>query len=141
MLSAYCSEKRDDWVEHLAPVMMAYRSMLHSTLKETPDMIMLGRQVRVPVDALVGLPPEAHYQKLPASEYAINLIDAMSLAHRTAVEHVDQRMMYQKREHDRNIDKWTYCKGPAVWLRTYPYVWGRSKALDKPWDGSYIVLH
>ena len=80
VLRAYCSEKRDDWDEHLGPFMMAYRSMVHSTLNETPNMIMLGRQVCVPINALLSTPLEEHNQKLkmPASTYAASLITKLS---------------------------------------------------------------
>ena len=141
MLSAYYSEERDDRDEHLGPVMMAYRSMVHSTLNETPNMMMLGRQVRVPIDALLPAPPEEHHQKMPASEYAASLMEAMAAAHKVVSDHVDRWMRYQKREYDRHIDEWSFHKGQAVWLRTYPSVWGKSRALDKPWDGPYIVLY
>ena len=132
MLSAYCSEKRDDWDEHLGPVMMAYCSMVHSTLKETPNMMMLGRQVRVPIDALLPTPPEERHQKMFASEYAASLMEAMAAAHKVVSDHVDTRMRYQKCEYDRHIDEWFFHKGQAVWLRTYPSVWGKSRALGWP---------
>ena len=140
-LTAYCSEKRDDWEEHLGPVMMAYHSMVHSTLNETPNMMMLGRQVRLLIDALLPTPPEELHQKMSASEYAASLMEAMAAAQKVVSDHVDTRMRYQKREYDRHIDEWSFHKGQAVWLHTYPSVWGKSRSLDKPWDGPYILLY
>ncbi|KAK3721661.1 hypothetical protein QZH41_003683 [Actinostola sp. cb2023] len=50
MLPKFVTEKRRDWDEHLPLVMMAYKSSLHETTGCTPSLMMLGRQISLPVD-------------------------------------------------------------------------------------------
>ena len=49
-------EKQEDWDEHLPYVMMDYRSAQHESTKLTPNMLMLGREVSLPLDLVVGSP-------------------------------------------------------------------------------------
>jgi transposase InsO family protein len=62
MLAVYVNSQLTDWDKLLAPVMMVYHSSVHRTLDETPNAMMLGREVRLPIDSLVGLPPEADFE-------------------------------------------------------------------------------
>ena len=70
MLSLWVNKSQTDWDEHIALLSMAYRSGEHETTKETPNAMMLGREVRMPVDLLVGATPETD---LTPCEYAQNL--------------------------------------------------------------------
>ncbi|PIK55613.1 hypothetical protein BSL78_07465 [Apostichopus japonicus] len=56
MLSAVVSENQRDWDEWLPHVTMAYRSSVHETTGETPSVMMLGREMNLPVDLLVPPP-------------------------------------------------------------------------------------
>jgi hypothetical protein len=140
MLSSYTNSCQNDWDEYMPSVMMAYRSSLHRTLGETPNMMMFGREVRLPLDAMLGRPPEEEYQKLPASEYAAGLIDSLENAHQAVSETVDQAYRYQKKQYDRRVRSEEYQVGQAVWLREYPYQPGKSKSLRRPYTGPWIVI-
>jgi transposase InsO family protein len=48
-----------DWDNKLPFVMMAYRSTPHSTTDETPNKLMLGREVTTPLTLLAPPPPDA----------------------------------------------------------------------------------
>jgi len=141
MLSAYTNSRQNDWDDHLAAVMMAYRSSLHRTLGETPNAMMFGREVRLPLDAMVGQPPEAHYEELPSTEYASSLAEAMVQAHAAVREHVEQQYRYQKKEYDRHVKSQTFQEGQAVWLREYANTPGMSKSLKRPYSGPWIVTN
>ena len=97
MLAAYVNIRLTDWDDLLPPVMMAYRSSVHRTLDETPNAMMLGREVRLPMSAMIGLPPEADYNQKLATDYAADLSEAMQQAHSTVAEHMDASYSYQKK--------------------------------------------
>ena len=113
MLSLWVNKSQTDWDEHLALLAMAYRSAEHETTKETPNTMMLGREVRMPVDLLVGSSPE---NPTTPNEYAQNLQEKLMLAHEVARETVGQQMRAQKRHYDRNVEQVLYSKGDVVWL-------------------------
>ena len=56
MLSKVISKNQKDWDTFLPFLMLAYRSSLHDTLGESPNTMMFGREVLMPVDLLFGKP-------------------------------------------------------------------------------------
>ena len=56
MIASYVSDKQDDWDEHLPLLMLAYRSAVHETLGVSPAMMMLGRDLTLPIDLAVDPP-------------------------------------------------------------------------------------
>ena len=56
MLSAYVAQNQKDWDTNIPLLMMAYRSFVHDTTKCTPTSMMLGREIRQPIDLAFGIP-------------------------------------------------------------------------------------
>lgn len=57
-LAKYCDESQRDWDIKLPVLLMAYRSGLHEATGYTPACLMLGRELRLPVDLAIGRPPD-----------------------------------------------------------------------------------
>ena len=47
-----------DWDLHAPGVMAAYRASQHSVTEYTPNYLMLDREVRTPIDLVLGAPTE-----------------------------------------------------------------------------------
>ena len=58
MLTTLVGEARNDWDDHLPYVMMAYRASVHETTQFTPNRLMLNHETILPIDLMVGSPPE-----------------------------------------------------------------------------------
>jgi hypothetical protein len=56
MLSAFVNEHQNDWDEHLSYISMAYRAAEHETTGNTPNYMMLGREVTSPLDIQYCMP-------------------------------------------------------------------------------------
>ena len=56
MLSAFVNEHQNDWDEHLPYISMAYRAAEHETTGNTPNYMMLGREVTTPLDIQYCMP-------------------------------------------------------------------------------------
>ena len=54
MLPKYESKNHVDWDDNLQLVMLAYRSSVHETTKQTPFFMSFGREVCLPVDVMFG---------------------------------------------------------------------------------------
>ena len=44
----------DTWDDHLAPLMLAYRSSVNDSINFTPHYLMFGREIGLPVDIMLG---------------------------------------------------------------------------------------
>ena len=56
MLSMYCQKDQTRWDEYLQQVMMAYRASVNSSTGKTPNLMTLGREVVLPMQAVIGKP-------------------------------------------------------------------------------------
>lgn len=65
MLSAFVNENRDDWDDHLPYIMMGYRATLHKSTNCSPNLLMMGREVSLPNDIMMGWPPNTPDDKCP----------------------------------------------------------------------------
>ena len=56
MLGKVVSESQRNWDDRLPYVMAAYRASVHSSTGYSPNRLFMGRQARMPVDVVMGLP-------------------------------------------------------------------------------------
>ena len=117
--------------------MMAYRATPHETTGLTPNDLMLGRQVSMPVDIMIGLPPGPE----PEDEvvYVSNLRDRLQEAYAHARENLGVGAERQKRYYDLGTMDEQYLVGDLVWLLNESRRKGRCPKLQKKWIGPMIV--
>ena len=79
-LATCCQESQASWDRKLPLMLMAYRSAEHEVTQYTPARLMLGREIRLPVDLATGRPPD---EELPTvtSEYAVDLQERLTEVH------------------------------------------------------------
>ena len=58
-LSKFVDDHHRDWDYYIPYLMMALRSATHEATKCTPAMLQFGRELRLPIDLLLGRPEEA----------------------------------------------------------------------------------
>ena len=133
MLTTMVNEVRNDWDDHLPYIMMAYRASVHEVTKCTPNLLMLNHETNLPIDLMIGAPPETpvcpvHYVEWvrEASEHAFQFVQNNL---KTSAER-------QKKLYDRKSGFPKFEVGSSVW-RYYPPR-GRLK-FGKGWEGPYLV--
>ena len=67
-ISKFVSENQKDWDQYVPLLMMAYRTSVHDTTGETPAIMMMARNLRLPTDLFIGRPGEE--QPVQKLEYA-----------------------------------------------------------------------
>ena len=93
--------------------MMAYRSSVHESTGETPNMLMLGREIEVPLDVVT----ESTSDMPPLStEYALALQQRLADAHEVARRHLGRAAERQKRNYDKRVSSKPFRAGDSVWL-------------------------
>jgi hypothetical protein len=114
MLASAVSAHQKDWDEHLPYLMMAYRSSRHESTGETPNSMMLGREVSLPIDIMMGSPEDE--QPLEGNEYAADLRQKMENAFEHVRVNLNKEQCRQKRLYDRRRNGSPYTIGDVVWL-------------------------
>ena len=56
MLSMYSNIAQNNWAEVLPFIQLAHNTSFSSTMHETPFFLMFGRQARLPIDIIFGIP-------------------------------------------------------------------------------------
>ena len=68
-LKAACRETKQEWDELVPLILMSYRATPQASTGVTPNMMMLGRQTRLPVQAMYGAPLGPEEEASTVSEY------------------------------------------------------------------------
>jgi hypothetical protein len=120
--------------------MMAYRSAIQETTGYSPNQMMLGRETELPIDILIGAPPEEPTAK-SGIEYVDNMKERMELVYDKARSNGQRRSDRQKRNYDLKAQVKKYERGDAVWLHNPARKKGVSPKLTRAWEGPYLVVH
>jgi hypothetical protein len=137
----YCEKKQDTWDEFLQQVMMAYRSSVHKSTSRTPNAMVFGREVTLPLQAVIGQPMESDYESDQSNydDYLHNLKKILKEIHGIARNNLKQAAVYQKRHYDLKAKKRLFKKGQPVWTYEPARKAGICNKLTSPWKGPFII--
>ena len=134
MLSKYVSEQQTDWDEHLPFVLLAYRSSVHSTTGQSPNKIMFGRDVNLPVDLMLGKP--VNHSAQSATRYCRDLEKTLTDIHEHARTKMNLECNRMKKTYDYKISCTDYNEGDLVWLFNPRHYKGPQSKITKTLGGT-----
>ena len=79
MLSKYTESNQRNWNEVLPLLLIVYRSSKQESTKMTPNMMMLGREIDLPIDLIYPAPPSK--SRSSSEEYVFDLQNKMKKVH------------------------------------------------------------
>jgi hypothetical protein len=139
MLTMYCQNKQRSWDEYLPQVMMAYRSAMHSTTHYSPNKMLFGREIMLPLEVMVGHPEQENKQNKSYCEYIQHLGEIMEEVHELARKYTKRNVLYQKKQYDLHAKKVQYFPGQLVWLYDHTRKKGICQKLKSKWRGPYLI--
>ena len=83
MLKEYLAEEQDEWDQYLGCLAGAYMSTPNESTKLTPNLLALGREIRLPADLVYGV-EDGETETVDEYEYIQSLKDHMPMAHEVA---------------------------------------------------------
>lgn len=95
--------------------MLAYRSSPHDTLGESPNTMMFGREVLMPVDLLFGKTSQLKDASTP--EYVHNLTNRMDKVHDIVRDRLLKAADRQKRHYDLTCNTRKYKVGDGFYYK------------------------
>ncbi|KAK3095414.1 hypothetical protein FSP39_014389 [Pinctada imbricata] len=138
MLSKYVTEQQNDLDEHLPLVLMAYRSSVQSTTGQSPNKMMFGREVNLPVDLIFGRP--INKTTVHVTQHCIDLEETLLKIHDHARTKMNLESNRMKKTYDYKISYNDYSVGDLVWLHNPRRRKGRNPKLQRPWEGPYTII-
>ena len=132
------TEGQKNWDEHLPFATSAYRATPQESTGETPNMMMLGREIRLPIDLTTSSLEDE--EDLDGTDYAQQLRSKFRNAHKRAKECLDKSAVRQKKAYDRKSENHQLQVGDFVWLHDPARKKGISPKLQLRWKGPYLVV-
>ena len=138
-LAKRCRHGQTDWDLHIPTILMAYRSAEHEATGHTPAELMLGRDLRLPVDLIMERPPTSDNESVPTTEYVRSLRDRMCETRATVEKNLKMASGAMKKRKDIRATMKPLEQNDRVWLFNPQRKKGLSPKLSSPWDGPYLV--
>ncbi|KAL5491405.1 hypothetical protein EMCRGX_G016687 [Ephydatia muelleri] len=138
LLSIASREDEQNWDLCIPAVMLAYRTSVQESTGCTPYFLLFGREARLPVDVMFGLPPNVPPQ--PVHQYSKDLRARLDTAYERVRERLGWRQRRQKMVYDRRRTGRPYGIGEWVWLYCPAVPRGKSAKLHSYWQGPYKVV-
>ena len=137
MLARFTSKNQKDWDEHLPYILLAYRSSIHESTGFTPNELMIGWNVKLPIDLIFGQPPEC----IPTiSMYVQKQREHMINVHNKTRKNMEIASNKQKKHYDHRSQKMGFDPGDKVWYYYPRRKIGLSPKLQDPWSGPHLIL-
>lgn len=136
-IRCFSGDKPDQWDKCLPFLSMAQHSNVNRQTGFTPNRLMLGREVILPIDLMLGTDYITSCQ--PAHKWVVGLTETMSKVHELARTHLKAAQQRQKRDYDLRLVQHPYEVGNIVYKldsSTKVVV----KALKPVWQGPYLVI-
>ncbi len=141
MLAIYTSDHPTQWDQHLSCASMAYNSSVHSTTGFTPHKLRFGREMRLPLQALLPHPEEGRKVSTEEdySSYVDELKAKLEITYELARKATQKQMKVYKDRYDVGATPRTLEVGQAAWLYRPYRKKGVSPKLQSKWDKVYVV--
>lgn len=137
MLTMYCEDNQTEWDVYIPQVMMAYRSSIHASTKITPNRMVFGREITLPLQAVIGRPSES--AAIQADDYVTELQEKLTEIHEIGRLNLKKSSIYQKKQYDTRAKRKIFTAGQFVWLHDPTRKIGVCSKLKNKWKGPFLV--
>ncbi|KAK3091067.1 hypothetical protein FSP39_016879, partial [Pinctada imbricata] len=115
-------------------------SSVHEATGVTPNQMMFGRQLTLPVELVMGSPNSNTNVPNTPPEYVQQLEERLQNVHEFARTRIKLSSDKMKRHYDLNVNENQIESGDAVWLFNPKRKRSLSPKLQCQWEGPYTVL-
>ena len=97
-------------------ILMSYPATPQASTAVMPNMMMMGRQSRLPLKAVFGAPVEPAPEEKTISEYVAAPQDGLRAAYPHARVSLQRAAVDQKHNYDGKVQRLEYQPGDLVWI-------------------------
>lgn len=136
-LRVMIADHQSSWDKALPSILLAYRTSIHASMKETPAHLTFGRELQLPTDIVFGQQPDNTYT-LPA-QYALHLNQHLESAFHIVHDKLNTSHCIQKTNYYRTSRPVFLKEGDVVWLSSVVRKQGEAGKFHIPWEGPYVI--
>ena len=115
MIKAYLCDEQEEWDLHLGCLASAYRATPHETTKMTPNLMTMGREVRLPAELVFGSSSNSQGDEITSyGDYVDLLRSRMQHAHEVARKYLGMSAKRSKGIYDTKVAVNRFEKGDYV---------------------------
>ena len=141
MIKAYLKGQQREWDKHLGCLAAAYRATPHESTGFTPNMLIFGREARLPIEVILGIGATSTGEEVASyGDYVNSLKERMQVAHDLARKHLGWNALRMKESYDAKKNLNQYNRGDLVWYATESKQLHITPKLRVPFQGPYLVL-
>ena len=126
-----------DWDLRLSSAMAAYRASRHDATGYSPNMLMMGRETRMPVDIVYPVPDEL---ATTYDDYAGKLQEKLTTAYEEVRQELRKAAERNKRHYDVTVKPHRYAAGNWVYYYNPRKHAGRQDKWERKFTGPYLVI-
>jgi len=139
MLGKVVKDSQRDWDDRLPYVMAAYRASVHESTGYTPNQLFMGRDLRMPLDLVMGLPADECTSGRTVDEVVDRMKERATECYVAAREHLRVAAERRKTTYDIRVRIAEFTVGDWVWY-LYPRRYrSRSPKWQKNYTGPYLI--
>jgi hypothetical protein len=141
MIKAYLRGQQHDWDQNLGCLAAAYRATPHETTGMSPNLLMLGREVRLPAEIMFSTGKSEISEEFNSyGDYVSHLHNCMLNAHNVARTYLQKAAKRQGEMYDAKTQQTKYEKGDMVWVRSDITQLHITPKLRCPYEGPYLIV-
>jgi Integrase core domain. len=134
LLRMHVNEKQTDWPSHVPTVLFAYRATIHESIGKSPSELLMGYQLRFPLDLKIGFVHESATCLDELQKRMIHYRQEARIALKKSMEKRKEAYDKAKKVTSRELQV-----NELVFLRRHQYAQGTSKKLAPQWIGPFKV--
>ena len=140
MIKAYLSGEQREWALHLGCLAGAYRTTPNESTKMTPNLLTIGREVRLPGELVFGSNNSYNGEEITTYGDYVDILRArMQHAHEIARKYMSAAAKRSKELYDAKMSFHKYEEGDIVWCLMESKKVGVAPKLEFVYEGPFLV--
>ena len=140
IIRCFVGEKTEVWDEYVELATSAIRATVNRSTGFTPNMLMLGREVRCPIDLMLKLGEGGGEPGRLENKFIKEMEETWRTAHILAREELCMAQRRQKDYYDLRKRVVRFKVGDVVLRKNNAGVVGGSKKLNPVWKGEWVIV-
>ena len=133
MMQMSLEQSFENWQDHVQRVCCAFRSTICDTTAHTPNFMIFGREISLPIDCVMN----PQYKDKTVKEHVESMHERLTKCYLQASREIEAKQRKYKKEYDKAVTrrKHPINVGDHVWARSFEQL--RAGAMGNKWASKF----